>query len=265
LHDFIESLPLKYETKVGERGLKLSGGEKQRVAIARALVNKPDVLLLDEPLAALDLKLRQRMLIELDLIHDEVGITFVYVTHDQEEALTLSDRIAVMRAGKVEQLGTPEALYDSPATRFVADFIGTTNLLPGIVESVGDGAATIALDGGERCRAAAGALAAGSAVDVSVRPEVVDLLGPGGAGSAPVAAEDRDGDVGGSLDGTIEQVAYLGTSVSYIVRTRGGVAVAALVPRSVGRYPVGTEVTVGWRRADALVLARAATGEEARS
>ena len=112
---------------------QLSGGQKQRVAVARALINKPDVLLLDEPLAALDLKLRQKMLIELDLIHDEVGITFLYVTHDQAEAMSLSDRIAVMDGGRIEQVGTPAEIYESPRTSFVAAFIGDTNFLEGRV------------------------------------------------------------------------------------------------------------------------------------
>ena len=116
---------------------QLSGGQQQRVALARALVNRPTVLLLDEPLGALDLKLRRQLQIELKRIQSEVGITFVYVTHDQEEALTMSDRIAVMHAGRIEQLGTPEELYERPATRFVADFIGSTNLLHGVVEADG--------------------------------------------------------------------------------------------------------------------------------
>ena len=124
---------------------QLSGGQQQRVALARALVNRPNVLLLDEPLGALDLKLRRQLQVELKRIQAEVGITFVYVTHDQEEALTMSDRIAVMHAGKVEQLGTPEELYERPTTRFVADFIGSTNLLRGRVE--GDG--RVRLDSGE--------------------------------------------------------------------------------------------------------------------
>jgi spermidine/putrescine transport system ATP-binding protein len=244
---------------------QLSGGQQQRIALARALVNRPTVLLLDEPLGALDLKLRKQLQLELKRIQQEVGITFVYVTHDQEEALTLSDRIAVMQAGRVEQLGTPEALYDSPATRFVADFIGTTNLLAGVVEAVGDGDATIVLGGGERCHTVAGTLVAGAAVDVSVRPEVIEIVGRGGdTAGMPVAFPVGDGPAGSTLDGTVEQVAYLGTSVSYIVRTRGGVAVAALVPRSAGRFPMGAEVTVGWRRADALVLTRAVVEEEAR-
>jgi spermidine/putrescine transport system ATP-binding protein len=131
---------------------QLSGGQQQRVALARALVNRPNVLLLDEPLGALDLKLRKALQIELKRVQTEVGITFVYVTHDQEEALTMSDRIAVMQAGKVEQLGTPEELYDRPATPFVADFIGTTNLLHGVVEGLEGDSAVVRLASGDRCR-----------------------------------------------------------------------------------------------------------------
>src|SRR6478736_6469621 len=133
----------------GRKPGQLSGGQRQRVALARALVNRPQVLLLDEPLGALDLKLRKRLQLELKRIQGEVGITFVYVTHDQEEALTMSDRIAVMHGGRVEQLGTPEELYDRPTTRFVADFIGTTNLMTGSVEDVGPEAATVRLDSGD--------------------------------------------------------------------------------------------------------------------
>ena len=128
---------------------QLSGGQQQRVALARALVNRPQVLLLDEPLGALDLKLRKRLQLELKRIQGEVGITFVYVTHDQEEALTMSDRIAVMHGGRVEQLGTPEDLYDRPTTRFVADFIGTTNLLTGAVESADQHGSLVRLTGGD--------------------------------------------------------------------------------------------------------------------
>ena len=113
---------------------QISGGQAQRVALARALVNRPAVLLLDEPLGALDLKLRRQMQVELKRIQQEVGITFIYVTHDQEEAMTMSDRIAVMNAGRYEQLGDPESLYERPATRFVAGFLGISNLLPGDVE-----------------------------------------------------------------------------------------------------------------------------------
>jgi hypothetical protein len=124
---------IQMEDQAWKKPDQISGGQKQRVAIARALVNKPRVLLLDEPLAALDLKLRQRMLIELDLIHDEVGITFLYVTHDQGEAMSLSDRIAVMKLGKIEQLGTPAEIYEAPRSSFVAAFIGDTNFFDGTV------------------------------------------------------------------------------------------------------------------------------------
>jgi spermidine/putrescine transport system ATP-binding protein len=156
---------------------QLSGGQKQRVAVARALVNKPDVLLLDEPLAALDLKLRQRMLIELDLIHDQVGITFLYVTHDQAEAMSLSDRIAVMDGGRVEQVGAPAEIYESPRTSFVAAFIGDTNFLEGRVEACPDR---------EYCRLAIAGLPGihcfndkslqpGQPIFLSIRPEKIHI------------------------------------------------------------------------------------------
>ena len=140
----IEKEVLKYLELVGLQEHKdkmpssLSGGQKQRVSIARALISKPDVLLLDEPLSALDAKLRQKLLIELDTIHDEVGITFVFVTHDQEEALSVSDRIAVMSKGEVLQIGTPNEIYEMPANGFVADFIGETNFIEGKVIEVHD-------------------------------------------------------------------------------------------------------------------------------
>ncbi|MFL5779029.1 MAG: ABC transporter ATP-binding protein [Chloroflexota bacterium] len=219
---------------------QLSGGQQQRIALARALVNRPNVLLLDEPLGALDLKLRRQLQVELKRIQREVGITFVYVTHDQEEALTMSDRIAVMHAGRVEQLGTPETLYERPATRFVADFIGTTNLLRGRVEGRGSSGATVRLEGGELVPAAATEAPVGSAVELSVRPEGVTLLPHG---------------TDGALHGTVVQRSYLGTTIQYLVRTASGVVLTVLAPKTGERLAVGDEAAVGWSADDALVLA----------
>jgi spermidine/putrescine transport system ATP-binding protein len=219
---------------------QLSGGQQQRVALARALVNEPNVLLLDEPLGALDLKLRRRLQLELKRIQSEVGITFVYVTHDQEEALTMSDRIAVMHAGKVEQLGTPEELYERPTSRFVADFIGSTNLLSGRIEADG----RVRLTTGELARVAHDGLASGTAVEISIRPEAIALV--------PPTAE-------GAIAATVEQAAYLGTTISYQVRTGGGLAMTVLSPKTGVRIPVGSDVAVSWPPSEALILGRGPT------
>jgi spermidine/putrescine transport system ATP-binding protein len=236
---------------------QLSGGQQQRIALARALVCEPTVLLLDEPLGALDLKLRRQLQVELKRVQLEVGITFVYVTHDQEEALALSDRIAVMRGGRVEQLGTPEELYDRPATRFVADFIGTTNLLAGVIESVAAGELVVRLDGGERCLAAAApagggtsavAPAVGTPVELAIRPEAMRLA-PDGEASATA-------DTVPVLRGHLLQSAYLGTSVSHQVRTDGGLVLTAVVPRTVERPAPGARVRLDWNPSDVLVLER---------
>ena len=155
---------------------QLSGGQKQRVAIARALVDRPQVLLLDEPLAALDLKLRQHMLLELDTIHDQVGITFLYVTHDQGEAMSLSDRIAVINRGTVEQLDVPAKIYEAPSTRFVASFIGDTNFFSGEVVSVDGDYCFIEVEGFSRIKAFNDRLLkVGRRIDLSVRPEKIHV------------------------------------------------------------------------------------------
>jgi spermidine/putrescine transport system ATP-binding protein len=179
---------------------QLSGGQQQRVALARALANEPRVLLLDEPLAALDLKLRTEMQLELKRLQAELGITFVFVTHDQHEAMTMSDRIAVMRAGKVLQVGSPAEIYDRPAHLFVADFIGETNLLP----AARTGARRFRLGNGAEVEAAEEG--AGDAVTLAVRPERAVLAAPGGEGIA----------------GTIEQVVYVGADTTYHLRLEGG-------------------------------------------
>jgi spermidine/putrescine transport system ATP-binding protein len=231
---------------------QLSGGQQQRVALARALVNRPNVLLLDEPLGALDLKLRKRLQLELKRIQGEIGITFVYVTHDQEEALTMSDRIAVMRDGRVEQLGTPEELYDRPTTRFVADFIGTTNLLTGAVESADAGGAVVRLEGGDACVVTTGGLDIGRTVELSIRPESILLATTNGSHHGPVEP----------LHGTVEQVAYLGSNVQYQVRTRGGLPITVVAPRAQLRHPIGTDVDITWSPDEALLLAPASAQEE---
>jgi spermidine/putrescine ABC transporter ATP-binding subunit len=232
-------LPGYGDRKPGE----LSGGQRQRVALARAIVNRPKVLLLDEPLGALDLKLRKALQVELKRIQQEVGITFVYVTHDQEEALTMSDRIAVMNRGRVEQLGSPEELYDRPTTRFVADFIGTTNLLHGIVESVEDSFALVRLDSGERCRIGRQGRASGQEVDISVRPEAIAIHADHGSDGA-----NR------FLSATIQQSAYLGSAVQYIVRTTGGVALTVLTAKNAERLTAEQAVVLDWPPDEALVL-----------
>jgi spermidine/putrescine transport system ATP-binding protein len=225
---------------------ELSGGQQQRIALARALVNEPNVLLLDEPLGALDLKLRKQLQVELKRIQMDVGITFVYVTHDQEEALTMSDRIAVMHGGRIEQVGAPEDLYDRPATSFVADFIGTTNLLSGTVQAVAGDAAIVRLDSGDTCRVGPVMRQAGQHIQLSVRPEsiLVHALdgGPGGAGGA------------GEIAATVEQVAYLGAAVQYQIRTEGGLALSVLAGKARPRFESGDSVRLTWLPADALVI-----------
>jgi spermidine/putrescine transport system ATP-binding protein len=197
---------------------QLSGGQQQRIALARALVNRPRVLLLDEPLGALDLKLRKAMQLELKSLNREVGITFVYVTHDQDEALTMSDRIAVMNAGKILQLGDPREIYEHPRSRFVADFIGETNLLAGQLERIDGEFATIGIPGVGDIRAAAGGDRktgiTGDPADVIIRPERMSLHHPD---------ELHSGDEGENrVDGEIIDAIYLGTHTQFVVRFADG-------------------------------------------
>ena len=196
---------------------QLSGGMQQRVALARALVNLPRVLLLDEPLGALDLKLRKGLQVELKRIQREVGITFVYVTHDQEEALTMSDRIAVMNKGRIEQIGDPEEVYDRPATTFVAGFIGVSNLMPGTVRKSGrDG--EVELDSGITVSTDVDGFRSGERCQAVVRPEKL-FLGRGGR-SEP------------TVEGMVESSLYLGTSTQLIVRLPGDVRMTVMVPNT---------------------------------
>ena len=219
---------------------ELSGGQRQRVAIARALVTRPRVLLLDEPLAALDAKLREEMQIELINLQKEVGITFVYVTHDQTEALALSHRIAVMNRGRVEQLDEPSRIYGLPATRFVADFIGQCNLLAGPVVASEGGVATLDVPGIGPVRAAApAALAKGASGTVALRPEKIRIVA-----AAP------DGTPDNHVRGTVADLLYMGDVTVYKVETAGGARVEALLANSQsGRakfFEVGDAVEMSW-------------------
>jgi spermidine/putrescine transport system ATP-binding protein len=210
VHEMLELVELRGFDK--RRPTQISGGQAQRVALARALVNKPAVLLLDEPLGALDLKLRKQMQVELKRIQQEVGITFIYVTHDQEEAMTMSNRIAVMNRGRYEQLGDPETLYERPATRFVAGFLGVSNLLPATVAERNGSYATCRLPDDTAVRVPMAQLDGASAVLVGVRPEKIRLQA-----SRDVVADGANGMVG-----TVVDASYLGVSTSYIVEARGG-------------------------------------------
>ncbi|HRW09586.1 MAG TPA: ABC transporter ATP-binding protein [Caldilineaceae bacterium] len=209
---------VRLETMGSRRPDQLSGGQQQRVALARALVNRPEVLLLDEPLAALDLKLRQAMREELKRIQKQVGITFIFVTHDQEEALTMSDRIAVMNDGVVLQVGKPYDIYEDPTTRFVADFIGETNFLTGTLIG-GDGQRfTVNLDNGAQTIVNCDVMQAqpGARVTIAIRPEKIFL----GAGAAPDAQEN-------SYTGRVEEIIYIGTDTYYHIRLAGDLLVVA--------------------------------------
>ncbi|MFF5209901.1 ABC transporter ATP-binding protein [Streptosporangium sp. NPDC000396] len=195
------------------RPREMSGGQQQRVALARALVNNPRALLLDEPLGALDLKLRQAMQIELKRIQREVGITFVYVTHDQSEALTMSDRIAVMNDGRVEQLASPREIYERPTTAFVAGFIGTSNLLSGTVDQIATGSAVLKLGEEGRVLVAGDGYQVADPIAVTVRPEKITI-----------STEEPTGDVS-AVRGTVSEVVYLGLYNSYAVSLPDGAEV----------------------------------------
>jgi spermidine/putrescine transport system ATP-binding protein len=218
----------------------LSGGQQQRVALARALVNRPEVLLLDEPLGALDLKLRKEMQLYLKNLQHEVGITFIYVTHDQEEALTMSDRIAVINEGRVQQVADPPTLYEHPKNRFVADFIGQTNVFSGTVESVSDGRVTLLTASGEKVEATAHEVEVGEEAHAAVRPEKI-----------------RFGNEGDNVStARIRQIVYLGVSTQYIAELPDGQELVLYQQniREENHPEVGEEVSVAWDARNCLVL-----------
>jgi spermidine/putrescine transport system ATP-binding protein len=230
---------------------ELSGGQQQRVALARALILNPAVLLLDEPLGALDAKLRKALQIELKALQQEVGITFLYVTHDQEEALTMSDRLAVMNEGRIEQVGAPREVYEDPETLFVADFLGASNLLDAIAQGARDGGTRVVLDRFELEARGGGSDVSGPA-KIVIRPERVELE-PHEAPAGP-----------NRLPGMVERLVYVGNSVQVIVRAATGQALQALV-QNTGKgvpYEQGTPVQL-YLPADALrVLAAPKPREE---
>ena len=231
---------------------QLSGGQQQRVALARAIVIEPPVLLCDEPLGALDKKLRQQMQFELKSLQRRLGVTLVFVTHDQEEALAMSDRVAVMSQGRLEQVGTPREVYDRPGSRFVAGFIGDTNLIEGrIVRRHGrklmietdEGLALVAPD--------TGVDAAAETITLALRPEKVKLLDGDGDG-------DGDGDTDNRAEGSIDEVNFKGGNILYRLMLRGERLLLAEVPND-GTTEIlqpGTPVSVGWHSGDAVVLER---------
>ena len=207
--------------EAGRRPAQLSGGQQQRVALARALVNLPKVLLLDEPLGALDLKLRKGLQVQLKQIQRDVGITFIYVTHDQEEALTMSDRIAVMNRGRIEQVAAPEEVYDRPATTFVAGFIGVSNLMPGVVKQSG-AKGEVLLDSGVTVKTDVDGFDRGDRAHAVVRPEKLEIA----------KADEKIDPKLPSVDGVVESSLYLGTSTQMIVRLADDVVMTVLCPNA---------------------------------
>ncbi len=218
---------------------QLSGGMQQRVALARAIVNRPDVLLLDEPLGALDLKLRRQMQIELKMIQSEVGLTFVHVTHDQEEAMTMADTIAVMNAGRLEQVGDPATLYEHPKSTFVANFLGQSNLLEATVKSHAGSIAELDVHG-VNLRLPVDRLVNGaSSVWLGVRPEKLRLVAAG-SGHDGAGAENR-------LTGVVTDASFTGLATNYLVRLPWGQELMVVQQNDgTSRVAAGTQVTLGW-------------------
>jgi spermidine/putrescine transport system ATP-binding protein len=235
----VELPPKKYARR---RIAQLSGGERQRVALARALVTEPRVLLLDEPFGALDLKLRKAMQVETKKLQQRLGITFIFVTHDQEEALTMSDAIGVINAGKIEQIGDSQDIYERPVTKFVASFIGEANVLPGIVKEIRDGHASVDNEG-VTLVANAEDVAVGENVFLSVRPEKVRV----GTGS-----EGCDN----AFEGNVVDVVYVGLSSKVTVRLEQGPRITANVQiADIGQsFQIGSRLKVGWNANNAIVV-----------
>ena len=241
---------VRLEAFADRRPAQLSGGQQQRIALARALVFEPSLVLMDEPLGALDKKLREQMQIELKLLHERLGLTVLYVTHDQSEALTMSDRIAVFHDGRVVQLGTPDLLYSSPADAFVAGFIGENNLLAGTVDAIADGCARVALDAGFPVTATpVGELQHRARVVVAIRPESVRL-------SAHSAGDDNTGRV------QVTSRIYLGDHQRLLTDAGNGHTITVKVPANAD-VAAGAQVFLSWTTADCRAFAVSAAAAQA--
>ena len=236
---------VQLESRAESMPSALSGGQKQRVAVARALINEPRALLLDEPLGALDLRLRHQMQVELKRMQSQLGLTFVHVTHDQEEAMSMADRIAVMRDGRIEQLGTPRELYDSPRSTFVAQFLGSSNLFPA---TRGDGAQITVLDRQTELPKQRIHSTASTGV-MGVRPERV-RLSSFDSGATPSASDAI------SLSGSVSSVVFQGSVIQYEMRAQNGTAVMAIAQNEQDRvFGVGDPVIASWSPESAFYLA----------
>ena len=224
---------------------QLSGGQQQRVALARALVFEPRVVLMDEPLGALDKQLREQMQLDIRDLHHRLGLTILFVTHDQDEALTMSDRIAVFNAGKIQQCASPREVYDRPANRFVAEFIGETNLISGTLRSSGHDGHAIALPDGTVLTAEGTAgLSVGAAALLSLRPERIEIL----------PADAADGTARNRLSGEILDTVYQGDHLRVVIDTAVGRLIAR-TGRKVQEWPVGAKVVLTFRTGDGWVIA----------
>ncbi|MBB4665149.1 spermidine/putrescine transport system ATP-binding protein [Conexibacter arvalis] len=245
----LETVQLPHLAK--RKPAQLSGGQQQRVALARALVNRPRALLLDEPLGALDLRLRRQLQLELKRIQQEVGITFIHVTHDQEEAMSMADTIAVMNRGRIEQAGTATDLYERPRTEFVAKFLGVSNLVRGTVGQANGELSAVTTHDGATLHAPTNRCAehAGGAVSVGVRPEKVKLT----------PAEQPTPDGANVLRGQVVLSSFLGVSLQYVVRTAGGEELIVLAQNADGSLPeslgAGREVQLTWDPRHTFVVA----------
>ena len=233
---------------------ELSGGQQQRVALARALINRPTVLLLDEPLAALDRKLRRDMQIELQSLQRDVGITFILVTHDQEEALSMSDRICIMRDGQAVQSGSPRQLYDRPVNRYVADFVGKSNFIAGRISSVNGSGIDVESECGHvfSCgtQTADSGCSIGTSASVAIRPELI-VIGPAASDAGALGTDV-------SLPGRVKNRIFLGEHTEYLVSTPAFGDILVLSPKHIenigGGFGLGEEVVIGWKNEAALAL-----------